>query len=48
VIKETSYNKVLINATNKHHLTKCEGEYLSTLYDVESTAAAEGTEEKPA
>ena len=34
---------MLINATNKHHLTKNESEYLANLYDVpeESTAAIE-------
>jgi hypothetical protein len=35
LIKETTYNKVLINATNKHHLTKNENEYLYNLYDVD-------------
>lgn len=46
LIKEVSYSKVLVNATNKHHLTKNEGEYLSTLYDVESTAVDQ-SEDKP-
>ena len=47
LIKETTYSKVLVNATNKHHLTKNEGEYLNNLYDVpeESTTAAEATDE---
>ena len=47
LIKETTYNKVLVNATNKHHLTKNEGEYLNNLYDVpdESTTAADATYE---
>ena len=34
---------MLVNATNKHHLTKNENEYLNNLHDVpsESTAVAE-------
>jgi len=40
---------VLVNATNKHHLTKNETEYLSNLCDVpsESTAVAEDDLLKP-
>lgn len=48
LIKETTYNKVLINATNKHHLTKNETEYLGNLYQMpdESTTAMDATEDK--
>lgn len=34
LLKESTYSKVLINATNMHHLTKNEKEYLSNLFDV--------------
>lgn len=35
LIKESTYSKVLINATNALHLTKNETEYLSNLFDVD-------------
>lgn len=43
LLKETSYQKVLVNATNKHHLTKNETEYINNLQDApsESTAVAD-------
>ena len=34
LLKESTYSKVLINATNMHHLTKNETEYLTNLFDV--------------
>jgi hypothetical protein len=44
LIQETGYSKVLINATNKHHLTKNEAEFLGNLVEVEeSTAGVEST-----
>ena len=47
LLKETTYNKVLINATNKHHLTKNENEYLSNLYSVpEDSTAIDASVEK--
>ena len=40
---------MLINATNKHHLTKNETEYLGNLYQIpdESSTAMDITEDKP-
>lgn len=35
LLKESTYSKVLINATNAHHLTKNETEYLNNLFDVD-------------
>ena len=35
LIKESAYNKVLINAANKHALSKNETEYLANLFDVD-------------
>ncbi len=35
IIKESSYNRVLINSANKHFLSKNEDEYLNNLFDVE-------------
>lgn len=47
LIKETTFDKVLVNATNKHHLTKNEGEYLGNLFEVpDETTAADATEER--
>ena len=34
LLKESTYSKVLINATNKHNLIKNETEYLNNLFDV--------------
>ena len=35
ILKESSYNKVLINAANKYYLAKNEDEYLNNLFDIE-------------
>ena len=35
LLKENTYSKVLINATNKEHLTKNEHEYIGNLFDTE-------------
>ena len=35
LLKENTYSKVLINATNKEHLTKNENEYIGNLFDIE-------------
>ena len=37
LMKENTYAKVLINATNKNHLTKNENEYLGNLFDVDQS-----------
>ena len=39
LLKESTYSKVLINATNMHHLTKNETEYLANLFDVADSDA---------
>ena len=39
LIKESTYSKVFVNATNMHHLTKNETEYLSNLFDVSESDA---------
>ena len=36
LLKEATYNKVFINAANKHFLEKNENEYLSNLFEVSS------------
>ena len=35
LLKENTYSKVLINATNQNHLSKNENEYLGNLFDVD-------------
>ena len=40
LLKESTYSKVLINATNMHHLTKNETEYLNNLFDLKEPYAA--------
>lgn len=46
LLKENTYSKVLINATNMHHLTKNEGEYLQNLFDVRDSETQEKPEKK--
>lgn len=46
LLKENTYSKVLINATNMHHLTKNEGEYLQNLFDVRDSEIQEKPEKK--
>jgi hypothetical protein len=36
LLRESTYNKVFINAANKHYLEKNETEYLNNLFEVAS------------
>ena len=38
LLKENTYSKVLINATNREHLTKNENEYIGNLFDTEDAS----------
>ena len=47
LLKEATYNKVFINAANKHFLEKNENEYLSNLFEVSSIqTSAESPQEQ--
>lgn len=47
LIRESSYNKVFINAANKHFIQKNETEYLNNLFDATSVITqAESQNEK--
>jgi hypothetical protein len=47
LIRESSYNKVFINAANKHFIQKNEQEYMHNLFETSTIAESDEPETQP-
>lgn len=43
LVADSTFNRVFINAANKHYVQKCESEYLSNLYETTATLSEQPT-----